>query len=348
MKISEKLKQRFCKDMGISINIFESPVFEERLKLFDRYDEYKEFMSFVNHEFRSEEDFFDYYDRLKDNIIQDIKHSDAYRRLNGFNMTGESIYSFHDIRKGDVYREGNIGRTFISIDMPKANFSVMTALENMKESSPPSLLPMLWDLRAKPPIDYDYGKFMKKFTPYSYFAKSKYLRQVIFGNCNPKRQVYMEKHLISMLLRQMINGRVIKKDDIYSICSDEAVLRGDNVSMQRIADFLKPCPFPLKIEKFTLGKLKNTDAYLKTQREDITGPLPDQCKCVNPYEAPFIYRFLKDEPVQESDRLFVFNGKIAKLLETQDPDISLDLKASAPVKKETESEELEEDGISIF
>jgi hypothetical protein len=35
MKITSKLKECFCKDMGIPIKLFEEPYFESRLKLYD-------------------------------------------------------------------------------------------------------------------------------------------------------------------------------------------------------------------------------------------------------------------------------------------------------------------------
>ena len=35
MEISEKLRERFCKDCGLPIKIFKEPYFSDRLKLFD-------------------------------------------------------------------------------------------------------------------------------------------------------------------------------------------------------------------------------------------------------------------------------------------------------------------------
>ena len=37
MKITTKLKERFCKDCNIPINIFQEPYFTDRLELYDKY-----------------------------------------------------------------------------------------------------------------------------------------------------------------------------------------------------------------------------------------------------------------------------------------------------------------------
>jgi hypothetical protein len=37
MKISTKLRERFCKDCNIPINIFQEPYFTDRLKLYDKF-----------------------------------------------------------------------------------------------------------------------------------------------------------------------------------------------------------------------------------------------------------------------------------------------------------------------
>ena len=51
-----------------------------------------------------------------------------------------------------------------------------------------------------------YEEFIGKYTDIDYIKNSKYTRQVIFGKLNPKRQITIEKYLISLLYKDIINS----------------------------------------------------------------------------------------------------------------------------------------------
>ena len=40
-----------------------------------------------------------------------------------------------------------------------------------------------------------------------------------------------------------------------------------------------------------------------------------ELKCVNPYEAPFIYRYMAGQPYTDNDMYFMFEKRLAKLVE---------------------------------
>ena len=301
-----KLRQRFCKDNGITLQIFQSPYFEERLELFGYLDKYKEFEKFIEIEFHNNiEEYFQYYNELKDRIIDYIKTSKTYIALNSDDMN--KYPKLLNIKQGDTYKSYNIGKKFISIDMKKANFSALVHYGNMNE------IPFF--------NSYNYKEFIMQFTPYEYFVESKYIRQVIFGNCNPKRQIHYESYLMSNLINSMIDLNLFTIEDVYSMNSDEFIIAmNDNINTQAIFDFCdKFTDFPISYQEFIVGQLVGTQAFIKkdTTTNEIT------FKCINPYEAPFIYRWYKNQEYMDNDALFIFEGKLAKLLEV--PQISLSI-----------------------
>ena len=294
----EKLRQRFCKDKGIKLQIYKSPYFEERIKLFGFEHDYNEFLKLVD-SFESIEQFFDYYNQVKDSMIDYIKNSEVFQALNSDDM---NKYPKYQIRQSEVYKSNNIGKEFISIDMNKANFSALVKYAK--------------DTGTKFFDSYNYKDFIKQFTEHDYFAESKYIRQVVFGNCNPKRQITYESYLMSDLLRTLIDTNMVLESDIYSMCSDEIIIEvSDTVDVKAIEGYCKTFnDFPISFEKFTLLKLTGTEAYMKYQANDNI--VSYSLKKVNPYEAPFIYRFLNKESYKDSDSVFMFEGKLAKLLDT--------------------------------
>ena len=327
MEISERLKQRFCKDVGVSIQLYKSPYFEDRLELMGHKKEYDAFVDFVISTFQNEEEYFAYYNSLKDKVIDFIKSSEAYNAL----QSDADVCKKSDLnlRQGDTYKDSCVGRRFLSVDMKKANFSAL--VKYGKEC-------------GKEFFDsYDYEAFMKQFTPYDYFTKSKYIRQVVFGNCNPKRQIAYETMLMSKLLKLVVGSSHqtgLSMEDAYSLNSDEIVfdITGKDCKdiSGRMKDFvssLKACDFPLKVESFQIGKLEGTKAYAKLF-EDGTYEL----KCVNPYEAPFIYRYMKNQTPMKTDRYFMYEGRLSKFEEVPCITLVTDAYQFRNVEEEEEKE----------
>lgn len=330
MEISEKLKQRFCKDMNISIQLYRSPFFESRIELMGYKREFDQFVSFVSETFRNEEEYFSYYNNLKDKIIDFIKNSEAYKALQSdADVCNKKSFN---LRQGDTYKDSCVGRSFLSVDMRKANFSAL--VKYGKECGKEFF------------ESYDYEKFVKQFTPYEYFAKSKYIRQVVFGNCNPKRQIAYETLLMSNLLKLVTdssNLTGLTMNDVYSLNSDEIIFDVTEKDGKEIANrlgtfvsCLKDYDFPLKIEAFQIGKFQGTKAYAKLF-DDGTYEL----KCVNPYEAPFVYRYMKKQVPLKTDKFFLYEGKLARFEEVPCIELVTDVRQIKDAEKDTEEKDEE-------
>ncbi len=285
-EITEKLRQRFCKDNGINLQLFASPYFEERIELYGAKDKYDEFVKFVISEFDSPDAYLAYYNQFIDTIIDYIKNSTALIALNSDDM---SKYPSFQAKSQDIYKPNNVGKTFCSVDIKKANFTALVHYAKATDTQ-------FWS-------SYDYKEFIKQFTKYDYMAESKHIRQVVFGNCNPKRQIKYEAYLISTIINDLIAKNIIDVSDIYSLNHDEIIFDTSPEKQNALKKYFEnPMEFPIEFTVFKLARLLNTVAYIKIIGDDTI------LKCVNPYEAPFVYRFMNHQEYQDTDSLFMFEG----------------------------------------
>lgn len=302
---TKALNKRFCLDRKIPLKIYEGDIFIDRIKLFGEYDNYINYCHALE-TFNNEQDYLTYYNSIKDTAINFIKNSEAFKALNNDDMQKYKIG--YIIPTSDVYQKSNIGKTFISIDMNKANFSSLVYYgkkENLQ----------FFD-------SFKYEEFMKQFTDIDHIIHSKYIRQVIFGNCNPKRQVAYEKYIMSLLLNTLFLTNVISENDVKSLCSDEIVIKADDVNecefnkIKSIVNVFSKNIVPLKLEYYQLGKVTESSAYVKKIYGNSKSEYTYNLKCVAPDEAAFVYRTILGEKYKDEDSIFVYNEKLAKFIQS--------------------------------
>ena len=312
--ISEKLKERFCTDYKIPINIYKEPYFTERLvlldSLFQTINKWSRFVEEVR-KYDNEQAYFEEYNHVKDNAIAFIKETCGYKHLNAEDMNRFSI-----INKGlpgkDIYKPTNDGRLFISIDMQKANFSTLSyySRDIFRYAD-------TWE------------EFMRNFTENKHIIHSKYIRQVILGNCNPKRHITLEKFLMDLALTYILKDELLQrygltKETVVFFSNDEIVFDVTDVfaesdastnpavilkRMESVTNKLASIPF--RFEIFTLKKIKGlSEGYIKDGAERIT------IKGVDANMYPFVARTLKNEAIEENDKIFLRNGYLCKYIDT--------------------------------
>ena len=313
MEISTKLKQRFCKDCNIPIKTYQEPYFTDRLELYDKFygtlDKWETFTEELE-QYENEQDYFADYNRIKEGAIDFIKSSKGYQNFCNEDMNRYSITNT-GLPSKDIYKTSNDGKAFISIDMRQANFS---ALKNYSEDV---FEGSSWE------------GFISRFTTKElseHIINSKYIRQVILGNCNPKRQVAYEKCLMDTMLNHI---RSEKLNNVVFFSNDEIIfdvtelLDKDKVfTYLKLKATLQHLTIDCRCELFTFNKLNGTDGYVKT----IYGKLKyrHEFKCLNSYMLPFAVRYLNNEEVSESDKVFYHEGLLSKFIEV--PKISMGCK----------------------
>lgn len=347
--ITPKLRDRFCKDCNIPIKLFKDPHFSIRLALMDKhYDTLNKWKLFISEmeSYKDEQEYFDEYNMVKDEAIKKIQSSKAYQQFNS-----EDMNKFAVSRTGSdalpskaIYKSSNEGKVFISIDMKKANF---TALRHYDKTM---FMCSRADSEDESPAE-TWEEFIRQFTKNEHIIRSKYIRQVILGNCNPKRHITYEKHLMEKVLDVLLEDEFLIEEVVF-FSNDELVFdvtdsqrtigRGEqdgtveNESLPEneitVSDLRKledkladKLGLPFRVEMFTLHKINGTDGYIKKIK---TEPQADgseyklDFKCLDNLKLPFVLRIIQGQEIVASDRMFYHEGLLAEFVET--PEIGIE------------------------
>lgn len=316
MEVSTRAKERFCKDRNIPIRIFQEPYFTDRLTLYDKfYGTLKKWDIFLSElsKYNCEQDYFEEYNRVKDAAILDIKNTEAYHKFNEEDMNKYAV-THKNLPNKDIFKPSNDGKCFISIDMRKANFSSLHHYNS--------------DIFGG--AEY-WEEFIGRYTGNQYIINSKYIRQVILGNCNPKRHITYEKYLMDGALTYLTEV-FISMDRVVFFSNDEIVVDVSDMDKNKqerivfaICNGMKDMPVPLKTELFILHKIVRTDGYYK-EIIDENGNTEIEFKCLDNYALPFVLRKFLGEDVTENDKIFYHEGLLAKFIETPQIEVNIDEK----------------------
>lgn len=310
-----KLRQRFCKDCDIPINIFDEPYFSDRLGLFDfLYNSVSKWNLFKSEfaKYDSAIDYFTDYSRIKDEAIESVRNTEGFQLFSAYGVNDFSIKN-KGLPSGRIYNPDNNGRIFLSIDMKKANFSALHEYRS--------------DIFGGA---HTWEEFISRFTDNKHIINSKYIRQVIMGNLNPKRQTAYEKVLMDKLLTDILHAGVIGKKYVAAFLADEIIFDVTDLENRHevIADIYKisnQVPY-MNTEAFSLHKIYGygVDGYIKNVFSMSNAGRSIKVKCVDKDMMAFVARYLLKEPVTDFDMIFYYNGLLAKF--EQVPEIATDLK----------------------
>lgn len=312
--ISKKAKERFCKDCNIPIKLFDEPYFTDRMHLYDKFyhalRKWKVFVDCLN-SYACEQDYFEEYNKVKDAAIDTIKNNDVYQKFNNEDMNKYAIKN-QGMPAKDIFKPSFDGRGFISIDMHHANFSALHYYS-------PEIFKM-----ANGELAESWEEFISLFTTNKHIINSKYIRQVILGNCNPKRHITYEKYMMDKLLSDILLTEPTIKDNIVFFSNDEIVIDitdiDDEYKQKLISELtIMICEynFQLKMEIFTLYKIRGlSDGYLKIFTKDNTfiNEADYEFKCINNFMLPFTMRRFLGQEITENDKVFVHEGMLAKFI----------------------------------
>ena len=297
------LKKRFCKDCNLPINLFDEPYFTQRLKALDvQSDCVKKFDTFCAdlEKYDTEQEYFEYYNTVKDSVINMIKDNTEYMKFLNDDFADVRVVTKNiTLGNKNLYIEGNQDKTFISIDMKKANFSAL------RHYSPAIFKNVeTWE------------QYIGFFTPSEHIRNSKYICQVILGACNPKRQITYERYLMTMLylhIKSELDGKV----SFYSLGNDEIIISvaGTSVSAKEIKAAIATCPQKIgelvRFEMFDLQKVGDY-GWMKVIYDE---PERVEFKTINADIYHQIVKHYWNMPITEDDLVFRYNGVLARFLE---------------------------------
>lgn len=291
---------RFVKDQKLPINIFCEPYFSYFIELYDKDYHSKEAYQMLQDtvaQFQSENAFLNEYYRIRDAVISSMKEKPEYQE---FLSADCKNYAFKDpglstAYKNDIYKEPCVGKYFISIDLKAANFQMFRKFN-------PALIQ-----NAK-----TYDEFISNFTDMEYFKRSKYTRQVIFGNLNPKRQTTMEKYYTYQILKWLLEDINLPESRIAVFTHDEIVLTAegfisDNERERCKTKIKEILDLDVSVESFRLVAVE--EAFVKEKSDGTVA-----FKNAPGVRFPQIYKAYYNMPLNENDKVFFYEGRLAKFI----------------------------------
>lgn len=206
------LAQRFVNDYRFPIPIMGEKMFEYHLNLYESVfgclSKWNQLWSFIDCKYEGNPDKFltEFYS-VREKIVTEVPQSEAFQKFNNCDMNAYATKNLKP-RCSSLYNEDNIGKMFVLIDLTKGNFQALNYVD--KDI-----------LKAE-----TYNEFIRRFTDIYYIEESKYFRQVIFGQMNPKHHIVVEKFMMGKVYdflkeKYNFNDLVVSNSDelIYEIDS---------------------------------------------------------------------------------------------------------------------------------
>lgn len=307
------LKKRFVSDMNLPICIFDEPYFTYFINLYENnfqsLTKWNSLCSLIETTFNNNAQLFlnEYY-QVRDKMINDILNSDSYKNFNNMDM---SIFSFknYNFSSSNIYNENNANKKFISIDLKKANFQALKLVNVINDDS--------------------YDEYVSHYTNIQYIKNSKYTRQVVFGKLNPKRQITVEKYIISLIYKLLcsLDWFNLIVDKVESFASDEIVFSikpniDDYTVKFSISDLelyiKKELGYLTDVEYFELSMHKfytyNEQKFSIFKKHFLNIEKKDEILTVPMFYYAQVYKLLNNLPIEDNDLLFNMEGQVSKFL----------------------------------
>lgn len=301
----KKLIQRFVKDYNLPINIYNEEMINYYMGLYDFFPKkvYFNIIDTIETKYDGNvEKWLDYCGEVRDRAIDKIKNTPEYREFNECDLKQYDIPK-NNYRERLCYTEETNGKNFMSVDMKKANFQALRYVGVIKDDT--------------------YEEFIKSVGGDDYISGSKYLRQVILGNCNPSRQIKVEKFLMDNVLNHLLEIYPYYK--VFSVNADEIVfsLVDDIYCGPGSGEYLenhikKQLSVDVRVEFVKTMKLDivncngdNVDAYVK--KDLVSGK--ETLKKVSTLFYPQVYKLYKGMDITEKDRRVFVENQIATFSE---------------------------------
>lgn len=294
---SRSALKRFSRDFNVPVATYDGAYFEDQLETLALHAPYYKtlFEEFVNElsEFVSIESYFEHYNSIKDNVITYIINQPEFKVFINSEIKAPKIFP-----KETLYKPTNSGFDFISIDLRKANFTIL-------ERYCPNLF-----------FGKSWEEFLKSFGASDYLVKSKYVRQVIFGACGPSKQIAAQTKLMTEIACKL----QLQGYEIYSITTDEILIQVDPAEPINVNDIifyisneLNYISDKLKIEYFTLKA--NCCGYEKyviagtdvANMSVIFKSIPSDVYCQ-------VVKYFYHKPIADSDLVFDYNNRLARFI----------------------------------
>lgn len=194
-----KNKKDFIKLFDLNIPHFDHfDYYIDQLSKTDRFKDIKYYLELFEEADSSIDDFYAYKMSKSSDIIEFIKSTNTYTE-----MTLDKNLTSFPTNKSLQYEEDRI---YLSVDLRSANWYSLKLYDQQNE------------------LGHSYEEFLEKFDLPKVFTHSKYLRQFIFGNVNPKKQQIIQRNIMQKDVIRKFDSEFeiegVKNDEVVFILND--------------------------------------------------------------------------------------------------------------------------------
>jgi hypothetical protein len=300
---SYSVLKRFIKDYSLPIQLVREPYYDYFIDLYnDTYNSKSKYQLLCDavSQLNGEENFMSEYHRIKDKVLDAMKQNPVYIEFNNSKLEEYNIPN-NQYSKHDIFNCANVRKCFVSIDLKKANFQAMKYYNK----------DLVFGFNT-------YEEFIGSFTDLEYMSQSKYIRQVIFGNLNPKKQIKIEQYLVNKILQYLLEYWTINVKDIKMVSADEIVFETDLMEfllMKSYDGLLKKrikenLDLDVDIEIYKLNQIQPFKFFVK-EFVNITGY---EIMCVPIVYFAQAYKMYNKMDINEYDLSFFYENQVARFL----------------------------------
>jgi hypothetical protein len=277
LKADSMIIDTFCTWTSVPIPVLCSEYLDYYLDTMNPYfnckQQFKEYIETIK-DFKSLTNLKKHINEISEKIIKHILEKNEYKEFRQLDdkYKGESI-------KPTLYSQNNHNKWFISIDIKKANFTIMNYY-----------FPDLFNNKS-------WSDFVMEFTNCKFIIDSKYFRELIFGKLRCTPQVLKLAPLFLDKIRKLVEANENLKylfENIISLECDEMIFSLGQQSIEKdkieeLRSFVEQnMPNFFKVELFNIEKISQKPFYIK--KHDL-GKIEFKCcpkkfimQCIKFYE----------------------------------------------------------------
>lgn len=286
------INKAVIKDYDLPIMFYGDDMFNYFANLYDPYLKVfakKELLLSELAKNKESNDIFNEYSKLAAKMIHTISSLDVYKKFNEDSLKQFVSETKYESKKA-LYQKENKDKIFCSIDMVKANYSVLRFYNEELVLG-----------------TQKYEELFQSFSNNEYLQHSKKFRQVVFGNLNPKKQQILQKFLMSKLKIDLMT--LIDSEDIYFSSPDELVFEVKKpLDLKAVLGHM-PCPADnFRVSNFQLKLVhENFDFFVKKSLDNDK----IEFKNVPQNYLAQVVKYFQGQEILENDRKFMLEGQIA-------------------------------------
>jgi hypothetical protein len=252
----------------------------EQMSKTQKYKDIKTFLKMYQDIEKDISDAYEFRKNKSQEIIEFIKSTNTYNEM----CYDKSLIDYPTTRSIEYVE----GVKYLSVDLRSANWM------SLKKYDPDHINE----------LGSDYAKFLKKFNLPDVFIHSKYLRQFIFGNVNPKRIAKVQRNIIQEVVRRYQDSLQVE-----GVKNDEVIFSfKEFMDIEEIYNQIDTKKYKTKI--FTINRIE--DFRIDTIY-DINGNM--SYREMSGVDGTLFFiklkQYITGEPLDIKDLYFRSNGRLA-------------------------------------